>query len=426
MTTVVFDVRANHDTGVSRYGLSLLKVTAPYALQAGWRLIAVAGPHQEARARRAVAGLGVPVLTCPGDEGFVRRSSWLRTQLCAHRADLFYTSHYMVDRECPVPFVYTIHDLTRLRYPELSYTDTAFVARFGLPELHRVRRELAVLSPDGPPSPGPVFAHYFRALNQDLARRAQRIVTVSRSTAGDIKRFLGVSEARLDLVPCAVDAKVFFPRSAGHVQGIMASRGIAGPYVVYAGLAHPNKRFDWLLEALVASRSSFPAGSRLVVAGGHAEKIARVQEILSRSGAANFVVFTGRVDDTELAALYSGAAAYVTAAISEGYGLPMAEALACGTRVVATDIPALRETLGDAAHFYPARDPARLAGLVCDALSGRLPPPSATGAQGWEASGALLVKSLGRALDGAARRASPQSSRGGHERAADQALRMRA
>ena len=426
MTTVVFDVRANHDTGVSRYGLSLLAAAAPLALQAGWSLIAVAGPHQEARAQRAVADLGVPVLTCPGDEGFVRRSSWLRTQLRTHEADLFYTSHYTVDRECPVPFVYTIHDLTRLRYPELSYTDTAFAARFGLPELHRVRRELAVLSPDGPPSPGPVFARYFRALNQNLARRAQRIITVSRSTADDIKRCLGVSEARLDLVPCAVDAKVFYPRSAAHVQRVVTSRGIAGPYVVYAGLAHPSKRFEWLLGALVASRASFPAGARLVVAGGHAEKIARVQEILRRSGAADFVVFTGRIDDAELAALYTGAAAYVTAAISEGYGLPMAEALGCGTRVVATDIPALRETLGDAAHFYPAWDSAHLARLVRDALSGRIPQPSVTGAQGWEASGALLMKSLGRALDEATRRASPQSSRGGHERAEDQALRMRA
>ena len=398
MTTIVFDVRANHDTGVSRYGLSLLAAAAPFALEAGWSLIAVARPHQEACARRAVAGLGIRVLTCPDDEGFVRRSSWLRSQLCSRRVDLFYTSHYTVDRECPVPFVYTIHDLTRLRYPEFSYTDTAFAARFGLPELCRVHRELAALSPGGPQGSRPVFTRYFQALNQDLARRAQRIITVSRSTARDIKPLLGVSEERLDLVPCAVDTKIFFPRSAGQVQEAMASRGIAGPYVVYTGLVHSSKRFEWLLEVLLASRAFFPAGSRLVVAGGHAEKFARVQEILRRSRAADFVVFAGRVDDSELAALYSGAAAYVTATISEGYGLPMAEALACGTRVVATDIPALRETLGDAAHFYPTWEPARLVELVSDALSDRLPRPPIVGGRSWEASGALLVESLGRAL----------------------------
>jgi glycosyltransferase involved in cell wall biosynthesis len=58
----VFDIRANHDTGVSRYGLSLLEAAAPYAVNAGWRLIAIAWPWQESQALRAVDQLGVPVL----------------------------------------------------------------------------------------------------------------------------------------------------------------------------------------------------------------------------------------------------------------------------------------------------------------------------------------------------------------------------
>jgi glycosyltransferase involved in cell wall biosynthesis len=424
VTTVAFDVRANHDTGVSRYGLSLLAAAAPHAIGAGWRLIAVARPQQEARAREAVAHLGVRVLSCPDDEGFVRRSSWLRSQLRALRADLLYTSHYLVDRECPIPFVHTIHDLTRLRYPGLSYTDASFAARFGLPELHLARQELAALAPAASPSE-PVFASYFRALNEKLAGRAQRIVTVSRSTADDIKHVLGVSEDRLDLVPCAVDATVFFPRTDEQARGAMATYGLADSYVIYAGLAHPSKRFDWLLQALTEARAAFPQGTKLVVTGGHAERNARVREILSRSGAQNFVVFTGRVEDAVLAALYTGAAAYVTAAISEGYGLPMAEALACGTRVVATDIPVLRETLGTAALFYPADDSAQFAGLVHDALVGNLPRQAAVAGHDWDVSGALLVKSLGRALDDLDRDAG-QAARDDHERPADQTLRMRA
>jgi glycosyltransferase involved in cell wall biosynthesis len=330
----------------------------------------------------------------------------------------------MVDRECPVPFVHTIHDLTRLKYPGLSYTDASFAARFGLSELYLARRELAALAPAAPPCQ-PVFASYFRALNEKLAGRAQRIVTVSRSTAEDIKQFLGVREDRLDLVPCAVDATVFFPRTDEQVWEAAASYGIVAPYIIYAGLAHPSKRFDWLLETLVGARAAFPQGTRLVVTGGHAERDARVREILSRSAADDFVVFTGRVEDAILGALYTGAAAYVTAAISEGYGLPMTEALACGTRVVATDIPALRETLGTAALFYAADDSARLAALVRDALAGRLPRQVAVTAQGWDMSGALLVKSLGRALDDLDRDAG-QAARDDHERPADQTLRMRA
>ena len=399
MATVVFDVRANHDTGVSRYGVSLLAVAAPYVLDMGWRLIAVAQPWQEDHIRRAVAHLNVPVLACPDDRGFIRDSPWLRTQLRRQKADLYYTAHYTVDRKCPVPFVYTIHDLTRLRYPALSYGDADFAERFGQHELDAARRELAVLSGNGQSGAGPVFPRYFRALNHHLAERAQRIVTISRSTAGDIKRLLGVSDARLDLVPGGVDGTVFRPRGSQEVRAVAARHGLDGPYVLYTGLVHPNKRVEWLLERLVEARAAFPAGARLVVAGGHAEKSALVRDVVARGQAEGFVVFAGRVDDDELAALYTGASAYVTAAVSEGFGLPMLEARACGTQVIGTDIPALRETLAGTAHFYRPGDASRLVALVMDALSGRLPLiPSRPLPFAWESSGSLLVRALERAM----------------------------
>jgi glycosyltransferase involved in cell wall biosynthesis len=111
------------------------------------------------------------------------------------------------------------------------------------------------------------------------------------------------------------------------------------------------------------------------------------------------VVFAGRVDDDELAALYTGASAYVTAAVSEGFGLPMLEARACGTQVIGTDIPALRETLAGTAHFYRPGDSSRLVALVAEALSGRLPLiPPRPHPYDWESSGALLVRALERAI----------------------------
>jgi glycosyltransferase involved in cell wall biosynthesis len=428
VATVVFDVRANHDTGVSRYGLSLLAAAAPRAVQVGWRLIAVAHPAQQHRAQRAVADMGIPVLACPDDEGFVRRSSWLRALLAVRRADLYYSAHYTVDRQCPVPFVHTIHDLTRLRHPGHSYTDAAFAARFGHHELRLIRRELAALSPDKRAGTGPVFAQYFGALNYDLASRAQRIITVSRSTANDIKDLLGIDDAHVDVVPCAVDAAVFHPRHPDRVRAVAASRGLTGPYVMYVGLTHPNKRFEWLLDRLLEARGTFPRGSRLVIVGGHAERMPRVRATLRQAGTEDFITFTGRVDDDELAALYTGAAAYVTASISEGYCLPSSEALACGTRVIATDIPALRETLGSSAHFYPAHDDVRLVHLVRDALTDRLPrPPDRPHTTGWESSGALVIRALAHALD----KPRPHSvrPRPGQDRYAppfDQALRIRA
>lgn len=376
-----------------------MAAAAPYALDLGWRMVVVAWPWQEKRVRRTVAHLGLPVLACPDDQGFIRDSPWLRAQLRRDRADLYYTAHYAVDRLCPVPFVYTIHDLTRLRYPALSYSDADFAERFGHRELDAARRELAVLSGSEQSGAGPVFSRYFRELNHYLAERAQRIVTISRSTAGDIKRLLGVSDGRLDLVPGGVDGTVFHPRGSHEVRTVAARHALHGPYVLYTGLVHPNKRVEWLLEKLVAARAAFPHGARLVVAGGHAEKSVLVREIVTCGQAEDFVVFAGRVDDDELAALYTGASAYVTAAVSEGFGLPMLEARACGAQVIGTDIPALRETLAGAAHFYRPGDATRLVALVTDALSGRLPRiPSEPLPFAWERSGELLVRALARAM----------------------------
>lgn len=138
----------------------------------------------------------------------------------------------------------------------------------------------------------------------------------------------------------------------------------------------------------------------MVVAGGHAEKSALVRGIVARGQAENFVVFAGRVDDDELAALYTGASAYVTATVSEGFGLPMLEARACGTHVICTDIPALHETLAWTAHFYQPGDAPRLAGLVREALNGQLSqvPARRPLPFDWESSGSLLVRALARAM----------------------------
>lgn len=402
MPTVVFDIRANHDTGVSRYGLSLLAAACPLATEMGWRLLAVVRAVQDARARAATAGHRAEVLVCSQEEGFVRRAPWLRQLLREKEPDLYFTSHYLVDRACPVPFVFTIHDLTRLRFPELSYTDAAFAGRFGADEFALLHSELADLAEWDKPRPSEgLFARYFRAVTGHLANRARRIVTVSHSTARDIQTLLRVDEARLDLVPCAVDTAVFHRRRATEIENVTVRFGLTGPYLTFVGLTHPHKRFPWLVTQLVNNRHRFPADARLVAVGGHAEQVPAVTEVLRRHNAQDFVVFTGRVTDDDLAALFGGTSALVTASLNEGNNLPPLEAMACGAQVIATDIPPLRETLGPAASFYHPTDGARLAALAAAALNGQLQDRARLHQpQTWANSGGRIIDVLARAMNG--------------------------
>jgi glycosyltransferase involved in cell wall biosynthesis len=116
----------------------------------------------------------------------------------------------------------------------------------------------------------------------------------------------------------------------------------------------------------------YPEHARLVVVGGHGEHVPAVRHLLTQRETSEFVVFTGRLSDDDLAALYSGAVALVTASLSEGGGLPPLEAMACGCQVIATDIAPLREMLGGGAWYYDPFSGDRLVDLVASAFAGSL------------------------------------------------------
>lgn len=397
MRRIAVDIRANHDTGVARYGRSVLRHLSPLAYGQGTQVLAIVREGQE-EAVRAWLAPGHEVVGVPGDAGFVRDSPVLRDILAAEDVDLFYTSHYTLDRACPVPFAFTVHDLTRWRFPELSYTDASFENAFGAEQLARVRRELADLA-DLDPGPAPgvrgeTFFRYFVALNRDLAVRAEKIVTVSESTRKDIVDLLAVADRDIVTGPCGVDREVFHPR--GRDKEVLSRLGVApGPYLLVVGLAHPNKRIPWLVEALFGHDGAYPAGSQVVVVGGHADREAEVTRAVTARDDLR-LVFTGRVEDEELAALYSGTCAWATASVNEGNNIPPLEAMCCGSEVIATDIAPLRETLGEAAHFYPVEDARGLASLCAQALDGRLVPrgdPAA--APGWQVAASAILGALG-------------------------------
>jgi glycosyltransferase involved in cell wall biosynthesis len=400
--TLVLDVRANHRTGVSRYGLSLLRSAATTLVQDGWDLDVVVQPWQHEPARAALAGLRSAVRLHPIDQdaGFLRRSPAVRD--LAAEADLFYTTHYLVDRECPIPFVPTVHDLTRIRLPQFNYSDTDFTDRFGRAELTAVEAELDALTAWHDPSlaPAGTFTRYIAAATRNMITSAARVVTVSQASANEITWLLPDATTEIDVVPGGVDTTTFRPRPITEVEAARRSLDVAGPYLLFVGLTHQHKRLDWLTTALMRARAWLPLGSRLVVVGGHAKKSPAAGWLEDGSTDDRFVVFAGRVDDDQLAALYSGAAALLTASLAEGYGLPVQEALACACEVIATALPATQETAGQAAHTYPPDSAVAMVDLAAAALHGLLtqrgaghPTPR------WERSGELLAQVVHRATE---------------------------
>ena len=222
----------------------------------------------------------------------------------------------------PVPMVVTLHDLVPLkRHGEYLRTGLR----------HRLRY-LAV-------------------------QRAVRLIVPTETVADDAHDLLGVSRERIAVIPEAPD-RALTPRDARQVAAVRDRYALPERYLLWVGgLEHPDPR------KRVAAMADAPRDMALVLVG-RAKRWAH--ELPG-------VTLTGEVSDDELAALYSGAHALVFPSDDEGFGLPTVEALACGTPVVACDIPAVREVLGDRATLV---DPGDLEALLAAGEAAARPAPA--------------------------------------------------
>jgi glycosyltransferase involved in cell wall biosynthesis len=184
------------------------------------------------------------------------------------------------------------------------------------------------------------YAAWQRRLLPVLARRALHVVTVSEFSRRELVELLGLAPGRVSVVPGGVGA-AFSPDAPA--DRARAALGLARPYVLCVASHTARKN----LAALVPSaRALAGAGVDVVVAGGHRPQFAPEQEL----GALRLL---GHVPDELLPGLYAGAEAFALPSHYEGFGLPVLEAMAAGTPVVAADTAALPETCGGAARLVP-------------------------------------------------------------------------
>jgi alpha-1,3-rhamnosyl/mannosyltransferase len=205
----------------------------------------------------------------------------------------------------PVPMVVTVHDLIPLKTP-------SELLRRGL----RTR------------------------LRYMATQRAVRLIVPTSVVADDVMEALQIPSQRIHVIPEAA-APAFRPRPAVELHAVRERYGLPERYLLWVGglkTPDPHKR----IVPLTRARRTMP----LVLVGPSAPWANKLRD----------VILTGEVPDDDLAAIYTAAHALVFPSSDEGFGLTPVEALACGTPVVACDVPAVREVLGDRAELVPAHD----------------------------------------------------------------------
>lgn len=226
--------------------------------------------------------------------------------------------------------------------------------------------------------PGTRARLFSRAKERLALAQATRLFTVSEASRRAIAAGMGVSRERLTIVPEAPDP-VFQPASGEAIRGARAAVGLRDGehYLLYAGGISPHKNLETLITALARLA---PPRPRLVAVGDLEREVyvsaaSAVRARIAALGLESDVTLPGFVPDETLAALYTGARVVVIPSLAEGFGLPAVEAAACGAPLLLSDIAPHRETLGQAAVFFPPRSPERLAEelerLLADGLARR-------------------------------------------------------
>jgi glycosyltransferase involved in cell wall biosynthesis len=267
--------------------------------------------------------------------------AWLPRFVHRERAELVHFTKNLGVFGLGCPHVVTVHDLTTLL-------------------LQRQHSPLDVL--------------YWKWIEPLTVRRAARVVAVSRDAACDIEHFYGVPLHAIQVVPWAPHQRFTRPPEAGKVVALRQRYGLPKRYILFVGIVAKKKNLPTLLQSVAILRDRLPEPVDLVVVGRQYPQSddtlspLRIREL----GIEALVHFTGAVPDNDLPLFYAGAQVYVLPSLHEGFGIPVLEAMSCGTPVIVARAGALPEIAGDAALVLDdPLDASALANLIEQVLRDR-------------------------------------------------------
>ncbi len=187
------------------------------------------------------------------------------------------------------------------------------------------------------------------------ARRATAVITDTTAARAELVSHMRLPPERVHVAPLGIHPRFHPAISHEQQRDVFNRHTITPPYVLYVGGLNPRKNVVRLLAAWASIQAHYPTTTLVLVGAAqwHSSSIAAAYQQYRQHAR---IQLGGYIADADLPALYHGARLLAYPSLHEGFGLPPLEAMACGTPVVASDIPVLREVLGDAAVFVDPHD----------------------------------------------------------------------
>jgi glycosyltransferase involved in cell wall biosynthesis len=245
------------------------------------------------------------------------------------RVDLIHGPVNVVPLASRRPVVVTIHDLAFLEYPE-QY-----------PRLQR---------------------RYLKAMTSASARRSTRVITVSNFTRTDVAARLGVDESKIVSIPNGVSEEFLPLQQTAELTRFREDKRLPAEFLLFIGTLQPRKNLVGLLRAY--ARLDGENRLPLYVVGGEGWMYSDIFDEVNRLGISKEVHFPGYAASETLPLWYSAATAFIYPSFYEGFGLPVLEAMACGTPVITSNRTSLPEVVGDAGILVDPGDPDDMANAI--------------------------------------------------------------
>jgi glycosyltransferase involved in cell wall biosynthesis len=212
-----------------------------------------------------------------------------------------------------------------------------------------------------------------------IARRVQRVIAVSETTAKDVRQWMKVPATQVTVVPNGIDHRMFYPPDAAAIAEFRRRKNLQQPFFLYvARLEHPAKNHLRLIRAFEILATAGDFAGHLVLPGApwHGSEV--VEQAVAASAFRDRIRLEGFVDNADLPLWYAAAEALVFPSLMEGFGLPLLEAQACGSRIACADATSLPEVAGPAGILFNGLDEHSIAAAMTrltkmdDAERGRL------------------------------------------------------